>query len=122
MPKPTQTMPEAVSRVLVHIERQAGRTNADAAYDGLLALPELPLDALAELGPLVRLDPPALLRRVPPRSGKGKRFRKEILPVAEAFCLLLPLHPLRFGEGPCEARREGCYDSMLWSVSKKRGK
>jgi len=58
MPKPTQTMPEAVGRVLVHIERQAGRASAEAAYDGLLNLPELPMDALAELGPLSRLDPP----------------------------------------------------------------
>ena len=58
MPKPTQTMPEAVGRVLVHIERQAGRANADAAYDGLLNLPELPMDALTELGPLSRLDSP----------------------------------------------------------------
>jgi len=65
MPKPTQTMPEAVSRVLAHIERQAGRINADAAYDGLLALPELPLDTLAELGPLVRLDPAGIPDSVP---------------------------------------------------------
>ena len=51
-------MPEAVGRVLVHIERQAGRASSEAAYDGLLNLPALPLDALAELGPLTRLDPP----------------------------------------------------------------
>ena len=51
-------MTEAVGRVLTHLERQAGRTNADAAYDGLLNLPELPLDALAELGPLIRLEDP----------------------------------------------------------------
>ena len=55
MPKPTQTMPEAVSLVLVHLERQAGRTNSEAAYDSLLALPDIPSNALAELGPLVRL-------------------------------------------------------------------
>ncbi|MGI4788908.1 MAG: hypothetical protein ACRYFS_08655 [Janthinobacterium lividum] len=54
--KPTETMPEAVGRVLTHLERQAGRTNSDAAYDGLLALPELPIDALGELGPLTRLN------------------------------------------------------------------
>jgi len=58
MPKPTQTMPEAVGRVLVHIERQAGRASSDAVYDGLLNLPELPLDALTELGPISRLDAP----------------------------------------------------------------
>ncbi len=56
MPKPTQTLPDAVGVVLTHIERQAGRTSSDAAYDGLLALPELPTDALAALGPLTRLD------------------------------------------------------------------
>ncbi len=65
MPKPTQTMPEAVGRVLVHIERQAGRASADAAYDGLLNLPELPLDALAELGPVIRLDPPDIPDALP---------------------------------------------------------
>ena len=54
--KPPQTMTDAVGRVLTHLERQAGRTNSDAAYDGLLAVPDLPLDALAELGPLSRLD------------------------------------------------------------------
>ena len=65
MPKPTQTMPEAVGRVLVHIERQAGRASAEAAYDGLLNLPELPLDALTELGPLTRLDPPDIHDALP---------------------------------------------------------
>jgi hypothetical protein len=54
--KPPQNAAEAVGRVLTHLERQAGRTNSDAAFDGLLNLPELPLDALAELGPLTRLD------------------------------------------------------------------
>ena len=47
---------EAVALVLTHLERQAGRTNAEAAYEGLLAVPDLPLDALAALGPLTRLD------------------------------------------------------------------
>ena len=54
--KPPQAMTDAVGRVLTHLERQAGRTNADAAYDGLLAVPDLPLDAIAELGPVSRLD------------------------------------------------------------------
>jgi len=57
--KPPIPMTEAVQRVLTHLERQAGRTDADAAYDGLLALPELPLDALADLGAGAR--PPLLL-------------------------------------------------------------
>ncbi len=65
MPKPTQTMPEAVGRVLVHIERQAGRASPEAAYDGLLNLPELPMDALTELGPLSRLDPPDIPDALP---------------------------------------------------------
>ncbi len=52
-------MPDAVGRVLTHIERQAGRTSSEAAYDGLWNLPEPPLGALAELGPLVSLPPPA---------------------------------------------------------------
>ena len=74
MLKPIQTMPEAVGRVLVHIERQAGRTNSEAAYDGLLALPELPLDTLAELGPLVRLpdDAPDSLPSLLLETGGGQ--------------------------------------------------
>ena len=58
-------MPEAVGRVLVHIERQAGRANAEAAFDGLLRLPELPMDALTELGPVTRLDPPDIPDALP---------------------------------------------------------
>lgn len=53
-----QTTDDAVQRVLTHIERQAGRTDSEAAFAGLLQIPELPLDALAELGPLTRLDDP----------------------------------------------------------------
>ena len=63
--KPTEAMPEAVGRVLVHIERQAGRTSSEAAFDGLLNLPELPLEALTELGPLTRLDPPDIPDALP---------------------------------------------------------
>ena len=44
--------------VLTHIERQAGRTDSEAAYAGLLRVPDLPIDSLAELGPLTRLDDP----------------------------------------------------------------
>lgn len=59
-PKPApavaQTTEEAVRLVLTHLERQAGRADAGAAYEGLLAVPELPMDALADLGPLSRLD------------------------------------------------------------------
>ena len=51
-------MPDAVGRVLTHIERQAGRTSSEAAYDGLWDLREPPLDALTALGPLVSLPPP----------------------------------------------------------------
>ncbi len=53
--KPPQTSEEAVQRVLTHIERQAGRADSSAAFDGLLRVPDLPLDALTELGPLTRL-------------------------------------------------------------------
>lgn len=59
-PKPApavaQTTEEAVHLVLTHLERQAGRSDAGAAYEGLLFVPDLPLDALGELGPLTRLD------------------------------------------------------------------
>ena len=59
-PKPApavaQTTEEAVRLVLTHLERQAGRSDAGAAYEGLLLVPDLPLDALGELGPLTRLD------------------------------------------------------------------
>ena len=51
-----QTAQEAVQQVLTHIARQAGRPDAAAGEDGLLAVPTLPMDALAALGPLSRLD------------------------------------------------------------------
>jgi len=53
---PPKNAAEAVGRVLAHVERQAGRRTSDAAFDGLLAVPDLPLTALADLGPLSRLD------------------------------------------------------------------
>lgn len=112
MPKPTQTMPEAVSRVLVHIERQAGRTNADAAYDGLLALPELPLDALAELGPLVRLDPPGIPDSVPSlllESGGGQ--------IQIEFCPFGPLALLSSdGAADTDPAAEVLYAAGLYPV------
>ena len=43
--------------VLTHLTRQAGRTSQTAGDDSLLAFPTLPLEALAALGPLSRLDP-----------------------------------------------------------------
>ncbi len=55
-PAVPQTTEEAVRLVLTHLERQAGRADAGAAYEGLLAVPDLPVDALADLGPLTRLD------------------------------------------------------------------
>ncbi len=55
-PPVPQTTEEAVRLVLTHLERQAGRSDAGAAYEGLLRVPDLPLDALGELGPLARLD------------------------------------------------------------------
>ena len=51
-----QTTEEAVRLVLTHLGRQAGRSDAGAAYDGLLRVPDLPLEALGELGSLTRLD------------------------------------------------------------------
>lgn len=54
-----QTADDAVRLVLTHVERQAGRTDSEAAYAGLLLVPDLPIDALSELGPLTRLDDPA---------------------------------------------------------------
>ena len=75
-------MPEAVGRVLTHIERQAGRTRADAALEGLFALPELPLDALAALGPVTRLDPPGVPDALPSlllESGGGQ-IQLEVCP------------------------------------------
>jgi len=54
-----RTAEEAVQQVLTHLERQAGRTDSDAAYGGLLLIPELPLEALSEFGSLTRLDDPA---------------------------------------------------------------
>jgi hypothetical protein len=56
--KAPQTAEDALRLVLVHIERQAGRTDSEAAYGSLLAVPGLPLEALSELGPLTRLDTP----------------------------------------------------------------
>ncbi len=58
-PKPPRTSDEAVGQVLTHLERQAGRTDPSAAFDGLLRVPELPFAALTELGSLARLDDPA---------------------------------------------------------------
>ena len=55
-PAVPQTTEEAVRRVLTHLERQAGRADAGAAYEGLLLVSDLPLEALRELGPLTRLD------------------------------------------------------------------
>lgn len=57
-PAPTtpQTAEEAVTRILTHLERQARRPDTDAAYDGLLAVPTLPVEALADLGDLSRAD------------------------------------------------------------------
>lgn len=53
------TPAEVVEQVLTHIERTARQTTPEAPYDGLLRLPELPMTALAEIGPLTRLDSPA---------------------------------------------------------------
>lgn len=57
--KPPPTAEDAVRLVLAHIERQAGRTDSEAAYGSLLAVPALPLDALSDLGPLTQLDTPS---------------------------------------------------------------
>lgn len=59
VPAPPPSAEEAVTRVLTHIERQARRRDDGAAYDGLLAVPALPLEALAALGDLSRLDAPS---------------------------------------------------------------
>ena len=56
---------EAVALVLTHLERQAGRADAGAAYAGLWAVPDLPMDALAALGPLTRLDDSARADSLP---------------------------------------------------------
>ena len=62
---PPKNAAEAVTRVLAHVERQAGRRTSEAAFDGLLAVPELPLTALQDLGPLSRLDDAAQTDALP---------------------------------------------------------
>lgn len=47
---------EVVQKVLTQIEARAKEANPDAPYDGLLAVPELPMEALTGLGTLHRLD------------------------------------------------------------------
>jgi len=64
-PAVPQTTEEAVRLILTHLERQAGRSDAGAAYEGLLLVPDLPLDALGELGPLTRLDDGAIQDALP---------------------------------------------------------
>ncbi len=47
---------QAVQAVRAHIETRARQADAENPYEGLLALPELPMDALAELGTLTRAE------------------------------------------------------------------
>ena len=49
-PRPPKTSEEAVEQVLTHIERQAGRADPSAAFDGLLRIPDLPLDRPDRIG------------------------------------------------------------------------
>ena len=47
---------DAVQKVLAHIERQAKQGGDALPYDGLFALPAFPLDALADVFTLTRMD------------------------------------------------------------------
>jgi len=77
-----KTVEEAVHLVLTHLERQAGRTNSEAGWAGLLAVPDLPLDALADLGELSRLDDPANPDALPSLllEASGGQMQIEICP------------------------------------------
>ena len=55
-------MQEGVKRVLAHIETQARQPEG---YDALLAVPELPLAALTQMGTLTRLTDPARPNALP---------------------------------------------------------
>jgi hypothetical protein len=50
------TPAETVEQILNQIERKARHADADAPYHALIDLPELPIQALSELGLLWRLD------------------------------------------------------------------
>lgn len=58
----TSAMQEGVKRTLAHIEAQARLADG---YDTLLAVPELPGEALNALGTLTRLDDPARPNALP---------------------------------------------------------
>ncbi|MBV9848908.1 MAG: hypothetical protein JO250_04390 [Armatimonadetes bacterium] len=54
-----------MQKVLAHIEARAKNADVASPYAGLMAVPELPLEALAGLGTLHRLDDPANAEALP---------------------------------------------------------
>ena len=56
---------EAVQKVLAHIEARAREVGPGNPYAGLVAVPELPMEALAGLGTLHRLDEPGNAEALP---------------------------------------------------------
>lgn len=81
-----RTAGDAVGDVLVHLERQAGRTSSEAGWGGLLRLPDPPLEALSALGPVSRLDNPALGDALP-----SLLLETDTGPVQIEFCPFGPL-------------------------------
>ena len=66
---------EAVQKVLAHIEARAKNADPAAPYEDLMAVPEIPLESLGQLGILNRLDDPSSAGTLPSlllEDGRGQ--------------------------------------------------
>ena len=103
---------DAVQQVLAHIEERARSADPANPYEGLVAVPEIPLQALEQVGPLVRLDDPRNAGALPSllletRSG----------PVQIEVCPFGPLALLTSdGEADTDPVAQALLDGGVWPL------
>ena len=109
--KPTANAHEAVQKVLAHIERQA-KSAGQGEYGNLLAVPELPMEALAGLGTLHRLDDPSNAEALPSLLLEDRRGQAQV-----EVC---PFGPLALvtsdGEMDTDPLAQALLDAGVWPL------
>ena len=106
-----KTVPEAVQSVLAHIERQA-KTAGQGEYGDLMAVPEVPMGALAGLGTLQRLDDPANTQALPSLLLEDRRGQAQI-----EVCPFGPLALITSdGEMDTDPVAQALLDSDIWPL------
>jgi hypothetical protein len=110
--KSVRNTPEAVQRVLAHIENRARYADSTDPFQGLVSFPEIPLEALETLGTLHRLDDPQSTEALPSLLLETESGQVQI-----EICPFGPLALLTSdGDADTDPVAQALWDAEIWPL------